>query len=154
MSRELEIFVDGACSGNPGEAAIGVVVLENKNKIKEISKSIGPATNNIAEYTALIYALQEGLILKADQVTVYTDSELVFNQVTGQYKIKNENLKLLLDQVQHLAQGFKRLDMKCIPREQNKDADQLATKAINKKQAKMVASLFQYSEEESPGSEG
>ena len=130
MSRELEIFVDGACSGNPGEAAIGVVVLENKNKIKEISKSIGPATNNIAEYTALIYALQEGLILKADQVTVYTDSELVFNQVTGQYKIKNENLKLLLDQVQHLAQGFKRLDMKCIPREQNKDADKLAKKAI------------------------
>ena len=154
MSRSLEIFVDGACSGNPGEAAIGVVILENQTKIKEISKAIGHGTNNIAEYTAFIYALQEALILKADNLKIFTDSELVFKQLTGQYVVKNANLKSLFDQVKHLTQGFKHIEIKNIPREQNKDADKLATQPLKQKQAKMVAPLLFHSGEESPGSEG
>ena len=154
MKKVLEIFVDGACSGNPGEAAIGLVFLRDNQKVQEISKSIGEATNNIAEYTALIYALQEALIQKAEHVRIYTDSELVYNQVMGRYKVSHENMKPLFDQVQHLAKGFKTLEIQHIAREKNKEADRLAVKAIKKKQAKMVAPLFDNIGEESPSSEG
>lgn len=152
MSRILEIFTDGACQGNPGEAAIGVVILENGKIIKKISQAIGPATNNIAEYTALIYALQEALILKADQVIIKTDSELMFKQVHGDYKIKHQHLQVLYDQVQHLKSGIKKVEIIHIPREQNKDADKLATKAIKKEQAKVITPKLNTLGEESPSS--
>ena len=141
MSQMLEIFTDGACSGNPGEAAVGVVIKQDGKVLKEISKTIGPATNNIAEYTALIYALQEALILRADSLKIFTDSELMYKQVTGQYKVKHENIKSLFDQVQHLWKGFKHIELIHVLREKNKEADMLATTALKnlKKQAKMVA---------------
>src|ERR1051325_4213269 len=123
---KLEIFTDGACSGNPGPAAIGVVIKTNGETIKEISRSIGNATNNIAEYTALIWALQEALVLKADEVFVKTDSELMYKQIIGEYKVKHEGIKPLFDQVEHLIKGFKRAEFKHVPREQNSEADQLA----------------------------
>ncbi|MCA9407685.1 MAG: ribonuclease HI family protein [Candidatus Omnitrophica bacterium] len=140
--KELEIFTDGACSGNPGEAAIGFVINENNQRIKEFSKSIGKATNNIAEYTALIYALQEALILKADVIKVFTDSELMHRQIIGQYKVKNENIKLLFDQVKNLMKGFKKVHVTHVPREQNKDADRLASSVLKAKQTKMAASTL------------
>ncbi len=154
MKSELEIYVDGACSGNPGLAGIGILIKKDQKVIKEISKPIGEATNNIAEYSALIYALQEAAILQAKDIRIYTDSELVFNQVNGQYKVKNQNLKFLFDQVQLLIKGFERVEIKHVLREKNKDADQLATSSLKKKQAKMVASLFEYEGEESPSSKG
>lgn len=154
MPKVLEIYTDGACSGNPGAASIGVVIYENGEKIKEISKAIGDATNNIAEYTALIYALQEALILKADQLNVFTDSELMHRQVTGQYKVKNPNIQLLFDQVQHLLKGFEKVSINHILREKNKEADRLATNAIKNNRVKTVASLFDDKGEESPSSEG
>lgn len=153
MREELEIFVDGACSGNPGPAAIGVVLRQDGKIVKEVSRTIGDATNNIAEYSALVYALQEALILKADRVRVFTDSELVFRQLNGSYKVKNEHLKFLFDQVQHLKRGFQDVAITHIPREQNKEADKLATTAL-KKQAKTVAPLFDNGGEESPSSRG
>ena len=141
MSKSLEIFTDGACSGNPGEAAVGVVIRQDGKVVKEISQTIGSATNNIAEYTALIYALQEALILRADHLEIFTDSELMYKQVTGQYKIKQEHIKSLFDQVQHLWKGFKKIELLHVVREKNKEADKLATTALKnlKKQAKMVA---------------
>ena len=158
MSKDsLEIFVDGACSGNPGPAGIGVVIKRGSKTIAEISKPIGEATNNIAEYTALICALQEALVLKAARVKVFTDSELMFHQLTGSYKVKDQKLKFLHDQVQQLKRGFSNVELVHVPREKNKDADKLATSSlqtINKKQAKMVATLFDHSAEESPSSEG
>lgn len=153
MRDVLEIFVDGACSGNPGPAAIGVVLRQDGKTVKEVSQAIGDATNNIAEYSALVYALQEALVLKADRVKVFTDSELVFSQVNGSYKVKSEHLKFLFDQVQHLKRGFQHVTITHIPREQNKEADKLATTAL-KKQAKTVAPLFDNGGEESPSSEG
>ena len=141
MSGGFEIFIDGACQGNPGPAAVGVVLFKDGQALKSLSKSIGQATNNLAEYTALVYALQEALILKAAQIKVYTDSELLYRQVKGEYKIKNEKLKILFDQVQSLSMGFERIDFECIPREKNREADRLASKAvrtIQKKQATMV----------------
>ena len=149
----LEIFTDGACSGNPGESGIGVVIKENGKTLKSISKAMGHGTNNIAEYTALVYALQEALILKADRVLVNTDSELLMHQVKGSYKVKHPNLKSLHEQVKHLWGGFKDIDIQHIPREKNSEADKLATEPIKKEQAKVVAPLFN-SGEESPSSEG
>ncbi len=129
---KLEIYTDGACSGNPGPAGIGVVIKADGRIIKEISKFIGQATNNIAEYTALIYALQEALILKADEVWVKTDSELMHRQVIGLYKVKHENIKPLFEQVRHLSAGFQQFHLDHIPREQNSEADQLSRQAITK----------------------
>ena len=154
MSEGLEIFVDGACSGNPGEAGIGVIISRDGKTIKRISKTIGEGTNNIAEYSALICALQEALILKAKKLTVFTDSELVFRQVTGSYKIKNDKLKFLCDQVQILMQGFDHVGLNHVRREKNKEADSLATRSLKKKQAKVVAPLFKNFGEESPSSKG
>ena len=146
MSKDiLEIFVDGACSGNPGPAGIGVVIKLGGKTVVEISRPIGEATNNIAEYSALICALQEALILKAARVNISTDSELMFHQLTGSYKVKDQKLKFLHDQVQQLKRGFANVELVHVPREKNKEADKLATSSlhnINKKQARMVATLF------------
>ncbi len=149
----LEISVDGACQGNPGPAAVGIVIKKSGKVVKEIAKEIGQGTNNIAEYSALIYALQEALILKEEDIKVFTDSELMYKQVTGSYQVKNPQIKTLFEQVKHLLGGFKHAEMKLVPREQNKEADKLAT-GILKKQAKVVAPLFEISGEESPNSEG
>ena len=153
MTKELELYIDGACHGNPGPAAIGVAVMKYGKVVKKISQDIGQGTNNIAEYTALIFGLQEALIQKAEKVRVHTDSELLYHQIKGTYKIKNENLKFLHAQVKHLLEGFKTIEMKYIPREENKEADNLAAKALQKEQAKMVAPMFTIGEE-SPSSEG
>ena len=88
----LEIYTDGACSGNPGEGSIGVFIKKDGKVYKEIAKPIGETTNNMAEYSALIYALQEALILKEDEVKVFTDSELMYKQLMGEYKVKNKQL--------------------------------------------------------------
>jgi len=149
----LEFYIDGGCQGNPGPAAVGIVVMQNGEVIKNISQPIGYATNNIAEYAALIYALQEALILRADTVKINTDSELLCRQVKGEYKIKNPNLKFLNILVTHLSEGFKSIDIRHVPREKNCDADKLASAAIKKEQAKMVAPMFNIGEE-SPSSKG
>ena len=120
---KLEIFTDGGCSGNPGEAAIGVVIKDGDKTVKTLSRAIGQGTNNIAEYTALIVALQEALILKADEVSVKTDSELMCKQVTGDYAVKHENIKPLFLQVKHLITGFKKFHITHVPREKNAEAD-------------------------------
>ena len=101
MKSKWEIFIDGACSGNPGEAAIGVVIKRGDQVVKELSKSIGEATNNIAEYTALIYALQEALIIDVKEVKIFTDSELMYKQICGQYQVKQDHIKTLFDQRQN-----------------------------------------------------
>ncbi len=150
--RKLDIYTDGACSGNPGPAGIGFVIRENGKVIKEFSHYIGAATNNIAEYTALIYALQEALILKADSVTVKSDSELMCRQIQGLYQVKNANIRPLFDQLAHLRKGFRSFTIEHVLRQDNKDADALSKKAI-KKQAGVFA-LADNAGEESPSSEG
>jgi ribonuclease HI len=129
---KLSIFVDGGARGNPGPAGIGVVIFnEKKHKIKEFNKYIGIATNNIAEYNAVIYGLQEALIEKADEAELNLDSELVAQQLKGEYRVKNANIKPLFEQALHLISGFKKVDIKHINRDKNKLADKLVNKAIN-----------------------
>ena len=153
LDISLEIFTDGACSGNPGEASIGVVIKQASQTVKEISLAIGTATNNIAEYTAVIYALQEALVMKASTVRLFTDSELLFKQVQGQYKVKNAHIKPLFEQVKHMLPGFKNISFQHIMREYNREADKLAKRAIAKKQSQTVALEFNFGEE-SPSSKG
>lgn len=131
-NRSLTVYTDGACSGNPGKAGIGVAIYnEEGENIKEISKSIGMATNNIAEYTALLFALQEGLFLGCrEKITVYTDSELLCKQIKGEYKVKNDTLRVLFHIAQHLITGYKIFHIEHIRRELNKVADKLATASI------------------------
>ncbi len=130
----LEIFTDGACSGNPGPAAIGVVIKNQNQTIKEISRSIGQATNNIAEYTALIEGLKAAVSLKADEVSVTTDSELMYKQIMGSYKVKHENIKPLFDQVKNLVQSFKQVEFKHVLRDKNQEADKLASLGLKTSQ--------------------
>jgi len=129
---KLEIFTDGGCLGNPGLAAIGVVIKHGAKTIKTVALPIGQGTNNIAEYTALIHALQEALILKADQVSVKTDSELMCKQICGAYAVKHENIKPLFGRVKHLITGFKSFQIAHVPREQNSEADALVRQVLKK----------------------
>ena len=151
--KRLKIYTDGACSGNPGAAGIGIVIKNGDSVLWRFSKSIGKATNNIAEYTAALYALQQALILNARHLTVYTDSELLHRQVKGSYKVRNPTIKYLFDLLMHLINGFDSVDLRYIPREQNKEADKLARKALRTEQAKVIASEV-FSGEESPSSKG
>ncbi|MEA3369125.1 MAG: ribonuclease HI family protein [Candidatus Ratteibacteria bacterium] len=129
--KELVIYIDGASKGNPGQAGIGAVIKDSrKNVIKRLSKGIGLATNNVAEYYACIYALQEALILRAEVLTVYTDSQLLVNQLKGNFKVKSSNLKPLHTQVLYLLKGFKKIYLRHINREENKEADKLANQAL------------------------
>lgn len=130
--KKLEIYIDGASKGNPGPSGVGAVICEDGQTIKNISNYIGNATNNVAEYTALIYALQEALKLKADILKINTDSQLLHRQINKVYKIKNPNIIALYNQVLHLLSGFKRVSFNSIPREDNRGADKLATQAIKR----------------------
>ncbi len=129
---KLEIFTDGGCSGNPGEAAIGVVIKDGGKTIKTVALSIGQGTNNIAEYKGLILGLQEALALKADEVSFKTDSELMCKQVSGAYAVKHENLKPLFCEVKQLVTRFKSFQITHVPREQNSEADALVRQVFKK----------------------
>ena len=131
--ERLTIYVDGASRGNPGRAGAGVVVYADRKDVplKKIRQYLGRTTNNVAEYLALIYGLQEGLICRAKYLTVYMDSELVVKQIEGSYRVKNEMLKTLFNLVKHLRQGFEEVKIKHINRERNREADKLANQAID-----------------------
>jgi ribonuclease HI len=131
MSR-LEIYIDGASKGNPGPSAVGAVICKGSETIKNISSFIGNNTNNAAEYTALIYGLQEALILKAECVQVNTDSQLLYRQINKVYKVKNPNILGLYNQAVRLISAFKEFRISHIPRENNRGADKLANLALKK----------------------
>jgi len=128
--KELKVYIDGASKGNPGPSGIGVVICQDGQTIKNIASFIGNTTNNIAEYTALIYGLQEGLILGAESIKINTDSQLLYRQLKKIYKIKNPNILGLYNQVLHLLSAFKNVSINNISRLENKGADKLANKAV------------------------
>lgn len=130
--KKLIINTDGAARGNPGPAGIGVVIKDEKGAIvSEVFEYIGETTNNQAEYKALIAALKEAVNLKADIIGVFADSELMVSQVKGIYKVKNEGIKPLFEEVKGLLQKFKTCNIEHVRREKNKEADELANLAID-----------------------
>jgi ribonuclease HI len=129
--KKVVIKTDGRSQGNPGPAAIGATIKDERSKlIASISQPIGRATNNQAEYRAIIAALEKAIGLGADQVDIRSDSELAVNQINGRYRLKNPALKSLYQQVKQLQSHFKGFTITHIPRQQNREADSLAGKAL------------------------
>ena len=128
-------FTDGAARGNPGEGGIGIVLKdESGNVITEIKKYLGKVTNNVAEYSALIAALQEATRLGAEQVYINTDSQLMSEQVNGNYRVRNAHIRPLYEQAMQLLTAFQYYSIDHIPRSLNSEADDLANQALNKLQ--------------------
>ena len=133
-AKTVYIYADGGARGNPGPAGIGVVIKDDKdNVIEEISRYIGDATNNVAEYLGAIYGLQEAAYKKAKNVVLRLDSQLIARQLKGQYKVKDQNLRKFFDLALNLFRAFDKVDIEEIPREDNSEADALVNKALNLK---------------------
>ncbi len=130
--NKIIIYTDGGARGNPGPAAIGVVVGE-----KHYSEPIGETTNNIAEYKAVIFGLKKvkhllgGDKCAETEIEIRSDSELIVNQLKGDYKIKDKELQPLFVEVWNLKQDFLRVNFVLIPREENKIADSLVNRALD-----------------------
>jgi ribonuclease HI len=139
----LSMYIDGAARGNPGPAGIGVVLEDSDKRIvKNIDKFIGNATNNVAEYTALIIGMEEAVKLGAKEITVNTDSELLAKQLGGEYKVKNPVLKDLHAKAFEIINNLEHVIVNNIPREDNKGADKLANKAIDDSAKKRIGKSF------------
>lgn len=129
----LKIYTDGACSGNPGPAAIGVVIKDERQaELVKLSRYIGTGTNNQAEYRAVIEALREAIKFEATRVTLHLDSELVAKQLTGEYKVKSPVLYPLYTEAASLLNNFANLSIIHIKRDNNTEADALAGAALQK----------------------
>jgi ribonuclease HI len=130
-SKKAFLYCDGASKGNPGHAGTGAVLIIDENKIT-LSEYIGIATNNIAEYKALLQGLYEARRQSVTNIEIFTDSELLAKQINGVYKVKSPNLQSLHREVGLLLKKFKRYIINHIPREQNTEADRLADLGANK----------------------
>ena len=125
------IHADGASLGNPGPAAIGATIKDEQGRlVASISQRIGTATNNQAEYRALIAALEKATRLGVSQANIYLDSELVVRQINGQYRVKRATLKPLYQRVKQLQSRLEGFTITHIPRQQNTEAHHLAALAL------------------------
>lgn len=130
MKGPATIFTDGGARGNPGPAGIGVVIRAGE-KVHHFKKFIGHATNNQAEYQAVLLALEEAKKLGLQELQFNLDSELVVRQLNQEYKIKDAELGKLFVKIWNRRQDFRRVSFHHVPREQNYEADQLVNEAID-----------------------
>jgi ribonuclease HI len=126
---QLIAYVDGGCHGSPGPSGIGVVIEKPDGATVRIAKWIGHQDNNVAEYVALLEALQQALELKASRLRVFSDSELVVKQMKGEYACRSSRLYSLNWVCRKLARALD-FHITHIPRERNKEANRLANQAI------------------------
>ena len=124
----LIIFTDGACFGNPGPMGIGVVIYRDDVRIEELSEYIGNGTNNMAEYTAVVKALETVHSLGETEAHIKSDSQLIVKQLNNEYKVKDPELRILRDRIQRLCKGLK-VKFEHVPREKNSEADLLSKEA-------------------------
>jgi len=125
-------YCDGGSRGNPGPAGYGVFIEgADGNKLAELSEFLGKATNNVAEYSALLAALEGALHHEHLRLRVVADSELLVKQMRGEYRVKNAGLQQLFGQARELLKPFKSVRFRHVPREQNKQADKLVNQALN-----------------------
>ena len=138
--KKIIIYTDGGSRGNPGKAAIGVVVYDANGKmVEKFGEYLGDGlTNNEAEYRAVIFAFKKmrelydvGGHTTEIEVEIRSDSELLVNQMSGRYKIKNENIRMFVVNIQRLMEGFAKVNYVAIPREQNKEADKMVNEALD-----------------------
>jgi probable phosphoglycerate mutase len=126
------LHADGGARGNPGPAGIGVVLKDSSGEVLgEIAQGIGHATNNVAEYKALIEGLELALASGVTDLDIFLDSELVVSQLKGDWKIKKDTLRALAVQARRLMNRFEKTTISHVPREQNSDADKLANQGMD-----------------------
>ncbi len=132
---ELFVYSDGGSRGNPGPAAIGAVALDPSTdpptRVATVSERIGVATNNVAEYRALIAALEAIAPLRARVLHVRADSQLVIKQLRGEYRVKDTNLRRFYDAARQLLAAYDVVDLQHVPRAQNAEADALVNAALD-----------------------
>jgi len=134
MDETLTLEFDGGSRGNPGPAGIGVVVrAADRTPLVTLGRYIGRATNNVAEYRALITAMQEAKKLGAKSILIRGDSELIIRQMTGQYKVKHPDMKVLYEQAQDLLHDFASSKIEHNLRDKNELADRLANMAMDRR---------------------
>ncbi|MGE4559353.1 MAG: ribonuclease HI family protein [Desulfobulbus sp.] len=128
------LFTDGASRGNPGQAGAGAVLLSpDGEEVVALSVYLGTCTNNVAEYRALLLGLDEALRCGCGELAIALDSELIVRQIQGRYKVKNETLLPLFQQVQQRLARLSKWSITHVPRAQNSRADQLANRGIDEK---------------------
>ena len=131
---KVKINIDGGSRGNPGPGASAYVIKTPEGKLlAQEGHFLAHCTNNHAEFTALKRAAQACVLLGATELDIRSDSLLLVKQYLGEYKIKNQNLKELIDQIRQITESFKTVHIQHVPREQNKEADALANKAMDAK---------------------
>lgn len=131
-SKKLTIYTDGGSRGNPGPAACGfIILLNNSTQIAAKAHFLGKATNNIAEYTGILKSLQHAKEIQADEIQLFSDSELIVKQINGQYRVKNVDLKKYYDQIMVILSGFRSWQVTHVYREKNKEADALVNQALD-----------------------
>jgi ribonuclease HI len=131
-TRQIIAHVDGGSRGNPGPAAYAVVVsADDGTRLASLSKYLGHTTNNVAEYQGLLAALEYALEHNHRRLRIITDSELMARQISGQYKVKNPNLKVLYDRARALISQFDAFRIEHVRREHNREADRLANEAMD-----------------------
>ena len=132
-ARQLILHTDGAARGNPGPAGAGVCIRDASGEtIAEVVQYLGEATNNVAEYSALVAGLERARELGATDVLVRSDSELLVRQMRGEYRVRNPGLRELATRAHELARAFDRVEYVHVRREQNREADRLANLAIDR----------------------
>lgn len=131
--KEVKVYFDGASRGNPGPSAAGGILMdESGEEIERFSEFLGEGTNNEAEYRAFIEALERASKYKPEKATFYTDSELLYRQIRGEYRVKNDRLRTLYNRAQKLIASFREFDIVHIPREKNSVADELCNLALRR----------------------
>lgn len=132
MSTRLVVSVDGGARGNPGPAAIAAVLTTPDGQVvEEGAQTIGAATNNVAEYRALLFGIERAQALGADELELVGDSELIVRQVRGEYKVKDAALRDLHSQARQALDGFDRWSIRHVRREENARADALVNEALD-----------------------
>ncbi|MFH1876161.1 MAG: ribonuclease HI family protein [Candidatus Omnitrophota bacterium] len=125
----ITIYTDGASAGNPGRVGIGYVIYKDKKIVKQEGVYLGVQTNNFAEYMAFIFALTEAVGMGEKSVAVFSDSQLLCEQINGNYKVKDKNIYALFVLAKTLIGKFEHFTITHIDREKNKEADHLAQEA-------------------------
>lgn len=127
----IEIYIDGASRGNPGRSGIGIIIKGGNDTIRTLKKYIGIRTNNQAEYEAFITSLYASRRFKNKEISIFTDSLLIANQINGKWRVKDANILSLYKKAKSLLTEYNTIELNHIPRDLNKEADRLANQAID-----------------------
>lgn len=138
---KLRAWIDGGARGNPGPAGWGVRLVRDDGEEIHLRGFLGSATNNVAEYSALVEVLQAAVEEGATELTVFSDSQLLVRQMSGEYRVKHPNLIPLFMKARTIAARIPKLRIEHVRREQNKDADRLANEAMDTRKPREVSRI-------------